>query len=47
MSKPNLIKNFPYKALRPLQKEVLEKLENNWNKYKYIILELPPGVGLL
>lgn len=45
MSDINLQNNFPYSTIRKQQKEVLEKLENNWNKYKYFVLELPTGFG--
>ena len=40
------IKNFPYKEIRDGQKEVLEKLKNNWDKYRYFILKLPTSFGL-
>lgn len=45
LKKPNLLKYFPYSEIRDMQKIVLEKLENNWDKYKYFILDLPTGAG--
>lgn len=39
------IKKFPYKDMRDGQKDVIEKLKNNWDKYRYFVLELPTGFG--
>lgn len=41
----SFIDNFPFKEIRPQQREVLEKLEKNWDKYRYFVLELPTGHG--
>lgn len=40
-----LKKNFPYKNIRPSQDLILTKLEENWDKYKYFVVEAPTGVG--
>lgn len=45
MKTGSFLKNFPYKEIRDQQKEVLEKLEKSWSKYKYVICEIPTGVG--
>jgi Rad3-related DNA helicase len=37
--------SFPYKEYRPYQKEVIDKIENLFGKYKYIFLEAPTGSG--
>ncbi|MFW6007970.1 MAG: helicase C-terminal domain-containing protein [archaeon] len=36
---------FPYENIRDAQKEILEKLQENWDKYRYFVLEAPTGVG--
>lgn len=40
-----LIENFPYASPRPVQREILETLENNWNKYDVFVLVLPTASG--
>lgn len=39
------LKYFPYPTIRPAQLEILEKMKNNWDKYKYFVIEAPPGIG--
>jgi Rad3-related DNA helicase len=39
------LSKFPYKKMRDIQKEVLEKLKNNESKYRYFIIEAPTGTG--
>lgn len=41
----NLKKHFPYSQIRESQNTVLTKLEDNWDKYKYFVIEAPTGVG--
>jgi Rad3-related DNA helicase len=36
---------FPYQEIRSGQSEVLKKLSDNWNKYRFFVLELPTGFG--
>lgn len=36
---------FPHKEIRPLQKKVLDAIDQGWDDYDYIIMELPVGVG--
>lgn len=43
--KQTLIKNFPFKQMRENQKSVLEKIGENWDKYKYFVMECPTGFG--
>lgn len=44
-SKVNFLKNFPFDSIRSKQEEVLTKLQDNWDKYNYFVLELPTGFG--
>lgn len=44
-SKVNFVKNFPFDSIRCKQEEVLGKLQDNWDNYKYYVLELPTGFG--
>jgi ATP-dependent DNA helicase DinG len=37
--------NFPFKEVRAKQKDVLEKIQNDWDSYKFFICELPTGFG--
>jgi Rad3-related DNA helicase len=39
------LSKLPYKKMRDIQKEVLEKLKNNESKYRYFIIEAPTGTG--
>ena len=45
INKNTLIKNFPFKEIRTKQKEVLEKVGENWGKYRYFVMECPTGFG--
>ena len=36
---------FPYDTMRSSQEEVLTKMNSNWDKYRYWVLELPTGFG--
>lgn len=38
------INGFPYEKMREQQKNILRKIDKNWDK-RFIILEAPPGVG--
>jgi ATP-dependent DNA helicase DinG len=40
-----LIENFPYANPRPVQREILEALETNWNNYDVFVLVLPTASG--
>lgn len=39
------LNKFPYEEIRPMQKVVLDKLNDNWDKYRYFVLEIPTGGG--
>jgi ATP-dependent DNA helicase DinG len=44
--KPRLVESFPFKAMRPQQKEILEQVEQAISQSKrFIILEAPVGFG--
>jgi len=44
--KPNLVGNFPFKTMRPGQKEVLDEIETALaQSKKFVILEAPVGFG--
>lgn len=45
MSTHKIIKHFPFERARDMQQEVIKKLEDNWNKYRYFVCELPTGFG--
>ncbi len=38
-------KTFPFPTERPIQTKVLDNLNNNWDKYKFHLLQLPTGTG--
>ena len=40
-----LVENFPYASPRPVQREILEALEANWDKYDVFVLVLPTASG--
>ncbi len=40
-----ILKNFPFSRIRDKQKEVIEKIEKNWDNYRYFIMECPTGFG--
>lgn len=37
------IKKFPFPKIRDGQKDVIEKLNTNWDKFNYFVMELPTG----
>lgn len=41
------LNKFPYKNMRDVQKEILDKLQANWNNYRFFVIEAPPGIRLL
>lgn len=42
---PQLVRNFPYSEIRPLQKEVLETLESNWTNFDVFVIQAPTAAG--
>lgn len=40
-----ILENFPYSTIREKQEEILKKIGDNWDKYKYFVVEAPTGVG--
>jgi len=41
----NILQHFPYKEIRPFQKEVLEILQTNWERYDVFCIVLPTAFG--
>jgi Rad3-related DNA helicase len=39
------LNKFPYPEMRDIQKTTLKKLKDNWDDYRYFVLELPTGAG--
>lgn len=36
---------FPYLEMRETQKEILDKLNDNWDRFRFFVIEAPTGVG--
>ena len=45
MGGPNFVGNFPYPEIREGQREVLETLQSNWEKYDCFIIVAPTAAG--
>lgn len=45
VSKHEIVSKFPFKEIREKQTEIIQKLEDNWNKYKVFVIQAPTGVG--
>lgn len=44
-NRPDFVRNFPYSGIRPLQKEVLEALADNYNNYDVFVIQAPTAAG--
>lgn len=43
--KNDFLNNFPFNEIRERQRRVLEWLQENWDKYRFFVMELPTGFG--
>lgn len=37
--------NFPFPEIRDQQKSIIQKMNDNWDKYDFFVIEAPTGVG--
>lgn len=42
---PDFLKHFPYPTIREIQKQTLEALQENWNKYDCFVIVAPTAYG--
>jgi len=41
MQKSNILEHFPYDTPRPVQRELLETLEERWDDYDVFVVTMP------